>query len=94
MPGEAPFRSQPARVLIAGGGIAAIELLVALRKLAGERVEIELLTAGEHLTYRPLLVAEPFGIGNVHRFPLSDILGDQRARQLHASLGGSGRRRA
>jgi sulfide:quinone oxidoreductase len=86
MPGEAPFRSQPARVLIAGGGIAAIELLVALRKLAGERVEIELLAAGGHLTYRPLLVAEPFGMGTMHRFPLAGIVADQRARQLRGTL--------
>jgi sulfide:quinone oxidoreductase len=86
MPGEPPFRSQPVRVLIAGGGIAAIELLVALRKLAGERVEIELLAAGTHLTYRPLLVAEPFGMGTMHRFPLADIAADQRARQLRGTL--------
>jgi sulfide:quinone oxidoreductase len=88
MPAEAPFRSQPARVLIAGGGIAAVEVLVALRKLAGERVDIQLLTAGEHLTYRPLLVAEPFGIGTVHRFPLAEIVADQGARQLHETLAG------
>jgi sulfide:quinone oxidoreductase len=88
MPGEAPFRSQPARVLIAGGGIAAVELLVALRKLAGERVEIELLTAGEHLTYRPLLSAEPFDMGTVHRFPLAEIVADQRARLRSANIVG------
>jgi sulfide:quinone oxidoreductase len=86
MPSEAPFRSQPARVLIAGGGIAAVELLVALRKLAHGRVEIDLLCAGDHLTYRPLLVAEPFGMGSVHRFPLAEILADQGARRRSGTL--------
>ncbi|HEY2601678.1 MAG TPA: FAD-dependent oxidoreductase [Thermoleophilaceae bacterium] len=86
MPGEAPFRSQPARVLVAGGGIAAVELLVALRKLAAERVEVELLTAGNHLVYRPLLVAEPFGVGSVHRFPLAEILADQGATRRSGRL--------
>src|SRR4051794_36507767 len=88
MPSEPPFRSQPARVLIAGGGIAAAELLIALRRLAGARVEIELLTAGDHLTYRPLLVAEPFGMGTVHRFPLAEILADQGATRVAGTLSG------
>jgi sulfide:quinone oxidoreductase len=79
MPSDDPFRSQPARVLVAGGGIAGIELIVALHKLARERVRIELLAPGDHLVYRPLLVAEPFGAGSVHRFPLAEILADQDA---------------
>jgi sulfide:quinone oxidoreductase len=86
MASEPPFRSRPARVLIAGGGIAAVELLVALRKLAGARTGIELLTAGDHLVYRPLLVAEPFGMGSVHRFPLAAILADQSAERRTGRL--------
>ena len=86
MPGEAPFRSHPARVLVAGGGIAAIELLVALRKIAGGAVRTELLTERDHLLYRPLLVAEPFGVGSVHRFPLAEILADQGAARRGGSL--------
>jgi sulfide:quinone oxidoreductase len=79
MAGEPAFSSRPGRVLVAGGGTAAVELVIALRKLAGDRVEIELLTPGRELVYRPLLVAEPFGAGSVHRFPLAEILEDQRA---------------
>ncbi len=86
MPSEAPFRSLPARVIVAGGGIAALELVVALRKLAGERVAIELLAPGEHFVYRPLLVAEPFGMGELPRFPLGQVLGDQRAVQRRGRL--------
>jgi sulfide:quinone oxidoreductase len=88
MPSEDPFRSHPARVLVAGGGIAAIELLVALRKLAGSLVRTELLAPGDHLVYRPLLVAEPFGVGTVHRFPLAEIVADQGARLRRGSLKG------
>jgi sulfide:quinone oxidoreductase len=86
MPSEDPFRSHPARVLVAGGGIAAIELLVALRKLAGGLVRTELLTTGDHLVYRPLLAAEPFGVGTVHRFPLAEIVADQGATLRSGSL--------
>jgi sulfide:quinone oxidoreductase len=74
------------RVLVAGGGIAAVELVVALRKLAGERVEIEVLAPNHELVYRPLLVAEPFGLGAVHRFPLDEILLDQGATRRAAAL--------
>ncbi|HXD60015.1 MAG TPA: FAD-dependent oxidoreductase [Thermoleophilaceae bacterium] len=74
------------RVLVAGGGIAAVELVVALRKLAGERVEIEVLAPNDELVYRPLLVAEPFGAGAVHRFPLDEILADQQASRRATAL--------
>jgi sulfide:quinone oxidoreductase len=63
-----------------------VELLVALRKLAGDRVEIELLAPGDELLYRPLLVAEPFGGGTVHRFPLAEILADQGGSHRHGML--------
>src|SRR3954453_17725008 len=83
---EPAFGSLPARVLVAGGGIAAVELVVSLRKLAGERVEIELLAPVDELVYGPLLVAEPFGAGAVHRFPLGKILADHQATRRNGSL--------
>ena len=49
------------RVLIAGGGVAAIEAMLALHALAEDRVEIELLGPEPHFWYRPLSVVEPFG---------------------------------
>lgn len=61
------------RVLIAGGGVAALEALVALRELAADRVDIELLAPEPHFWYRPLAVAEPFGLGRVHRFELNSL---------------------
>ena len=48
-------------VVIAGGGVGALEGLLALQALAGDRVHISVLTAARHLTYRPWSVAEPFG---------------------------------
>jgi sulfide:quinone oxidoreductase len=48
------------RVLIAGGGVAAVEAMLALHALAEDRVEIELLGPEPHFWYRPLSVAEPF----------------------------------
>ena len=48
-------------VVIAGGGVGALEGLLALQDLARDRVRISVLTAARHMTYRPLSVAEPFG---------------------------------
>jgi hypothetical protein len=51
------------RVLIAGGGVAGLEALLALRALAGDLVDLELLAPEPAFWYRPLAVAEPFDAG-------------------------------
>jgi sulfide:quinone oxidoreductase len=58
------------RVLIAGGGVAALEAMLALRALAEERVSIELVAPEREFTYRPLAVVEPFRVGEVEGFSL------------------------
>lgn len=60
-------------VVIAGSGVAALEAMVALRALAEERVDITLLAPDRDFFYRPLAVAEPFGIGQVQRFDLATL---------------------
>ena len=56
------MRARP-KILIAGGGIAALETLLALHELAGRHVHLELLAPGTHFLDRPASVAEPFGLG-------------------------------
>jgi sulfide:quinone oxidoreductase len=73
-----PTRKRP-HVLIAGGGVAGVEALLALRALAGQGPSIELVSPDPDLAYRPLRVTEPFQLGEVRRFSLEDITGDQRA---------------
>ncbi len=48
------------RVLIAGGGIAALEAALALRALAADRVIVELLAPGTQFPLRPSSVRSPF----------------------------------
>ena len=60
----------PARVLIAGAGVAALEAALALRSLAADRVDVELLGAEHHFWYRPLSVTEPFALGGATRYEL------------------------
>lgn len=72
-------QGQPTRVLIAGGGVAALEALLALRNLAEDRVSPLLLTPEPDFVYRPMAVAEPFDQGRVYRFDLTKIVADQGA---------------
>ena len=60
MEGGVDSEGGPARVVIAGGGIAGLEALLALQDLAGELAEIVLVAPEPDFTYRPLLVEEPF----------------------------------
>ena len=69
------------RVLLAGGGVAAVETLLALRELAGERVAVTVLAPGEELVYRPMTVREPFAYAAAARYPLAPIV-----RELGAEL--------
>jgi sulfide:quinone oxidoreductase len=53
--------------------VAALEAALALRELAGEQVQVELLAAEPDFWYRPLAVAEPFGVGQPSRLSLVDF---------------------
>jgi len=74
-------------VVLCGGGIAAIEGLLRLRRLAGENVEVTLIAPNEELVYRPPAVKEPFGLFGARRYPLSKIVAGLGAEWLRASLG-------
>ena len=63
----------PLRVVIAGGGVAALEAVIALRSLAPGRIDAVVVSATDELVYRPLLVGEPFGMGHPHRYPLAGL---------------------
>jgi sulfide:quinone oxidoreductase len=52
--------SERSQVLIAGGGIAGLEALLALHDLAGDRVAITLVAPDPDFSYKPLSVEEPF----------------------------------
>ena len=69
-------------VVIAGGGVGALEALLALRSLAGDRVRLSVLTASPHLTYRALSVTEPFGGDAPTRHAWERITRDQGARWI------------
>jgi len=69
----ASTRRRDFRVLVCGGGVAGLEAMLALRALAGELVDVELVAPEHHFFYRPLAVAEPFGGPRVFRWELADL---------------------
>ncbi len=75
-------QSAPSEVLIAGGGVAALEALLALRDLAGDRARLTLVAPNSEFVYRPMTVREPFSYGVAQRFPLERLLADARAERV------------
>lgn len=68
-----PHTQPPLRVLIAGGGVAALEALLALRHLAGPLVHPMLLAPEAKFRFRPLSVADPFDPGAARELDLAAI---------------------
>jgi sulfide:quinone oxidoreductase len=68
------------RIVIAGGGIAGLEALIALHGHLGSSAEIELLEANADLVERQRAVAEPFGGKPAQHFDLVRIAADHGAR--------------
>jgi len=78
--------SAPLRVLVAGGGVAGMEAVLALRDLAGERVDITLLAPETTFSYRPMAVAVPFARGHVQRLMLADFARETSSRLVRGAL--------
>jgi sulfide:quinone oxidoreductase len=62
------------KVLIVGGGVAALEAALALQELAPELTQVELVAPDSNFTYRPLLVT-----GEPRSFPLERLARDAGA---------------
>jgi sulfide:quinone oxidoreductase len=78
--------AQPFDIVIAGGGIAALEALLALRELAPERARIQLLAPQSEFVHRPMFVAEPFGIAEAQRLELAEVATESGAAFRNGAL--------
>ena len=72
--------------MIAGGGVAALEALLALRSLLGSIPAILLLAPQPELAYAPVAVAAPFSANRPRRFPLAQIARSHGADWVQDSL--------
>ena len=71
--GRRERRDPRPRVVVAGGGVAAVEAILALRQLAGRAVAIDLIAPENTLADRPSSVAVPFGLGAQAPLDLLDL---------------------
>lgn len=60
-------------VVIAGGGVAAVEAALALRDLAGDRVSITLVSPRPDFVLTPMAVGAPFSAGHAGHRPLETL---------------------
>ena len=73
---DSPLASSDARphVVIAGGGVAALEAVLTFNEKARARLRLTMLAADSSFHYLPLAVTEAFSGGHAYRLALSDIL--------------------
>lgn len=74
------------RVVIAGGGFAALEVALGLRALAKDRVQVRLISPNRSFVYRPAATLEPFGDEPTATHDLRAIAADLGASYLAAAL--------
>lgn len=72
--------------MICGGGIAAVEGLLRLRRLVGDAIDVTLLAPNEELRYRPVAVQEPFSRPAARRYPLKEVARRTSAEWVQEAL--------
>jgi sulfide:quinone oxidoreductase len=73
---------QRLRVVIAGGGVGALECALALAELAPDRTAVTVIAPDPEFVNRPMTVREPFAYGPAARYPLVQIVNDAGAELL------------
>jgi sulfide:quinone oxidoreductase len=86
MTAEAPH-PEKLRVIIAGGGVAALETVLALADLAPGHTDVTVVAPNAEFVYRPMTVREPFAYGPARRYPLTPIVHDAGGKLLAGELG-------
>jgi sulfide:quinone oxidoreductase len=76
----------PHEVVVAGGGVAALEALLALQDLARRRVRVTLLAPAEEYIHRPMAVAEPFGLAEARTVDLHQFASAHGAVHVREAL--------
>ena len=78
------------RVLVAGGGVAGLEAVIALHHLAGDRVDVTLVAPSDEFTIKALSVNEPFGRPSSAAYDVETVCADHgatyRRDAVHAVL--------
>jgi len=75
----------PLRVVIVGGGVAALEAVLALHDLGGERLHMTLIAPEPNFMLRPMAVAAPFSRGHAAHLPLARVMDEHGGRFIRGA---------
>jgi sulfide:quinone oxidoreductase len=70
------YEMRPLRVVVVGGGVAAVEVSLALHATAGGRVDLTIVAPEPEFELKPAAVGEPFGVAAVRHFDLAAVAAD------------------
>jgi sulfide:quinone oxidoreductase len=76
----------PLDVVIVGGGIAALESVLALHTLAEARVQMTLIAPESDFLMRPMAVAAPFARGHTNPLPLAQVMDEHGGRFVRGTV--------
>jgi sulfide:quinone oxidoreductase len=83
---DAGSRDTGLHVVVAGGGFAALEAILALRAFAGNDIRVTLISPRPALSYRPAATIEAFADGPPQAYDLQAIADDLNVTYLRARL--------
>ena len=83
-----PSPAAPARVVLAGGGVAALEAALTLHDLARDVADVTLVAVQDDFVVRAQAIGEPFGLGRARRVPLRTVALETGARFRHGRVTG------
>ncbi len=75
----------PQNVVIVGGGIAALEAVLALHHLGAARLHVTLIAPEPDFVLRPMAVAAPFSRGHAARLPLAQVMDEHGGRFIRGA---------
>jgi sulfide:quinone oxidoreductase len=81
-----PSHDERPRIVVAGAGVAALEFLLALGELAPGRTAVKVIAPETYFTYRPLAVAQTFGVGDAYHIRLDRVMSHVAARQVNTRV--------
>lgn len=77
---------EPLRVVIVGGGIAALETVLALHHLAEGQLDVTLVAPEERFVMRPLATARPFSRGDSETMSLDGFMREHGGRFIRDAV--------
>lgn len=81
-----PTHIAQSHVVIVGGGIAALETVLALHDLAAEQLHVTLIAPEPEFLLRPMAVVVPFSRGHTNHLPLARVMAEHSGEFIRGAV--------